>query len=122
AYNGGQAYTNSKLCNVWFAYELDRFLRKRWFKEEVEREGGELPVTVNTLCPGFVPSTDLARDYSYPLQFLMKTIMPWFPFTTTPPDSANHIFHICTSPSLENTSGCYFDKKGGGEPMRSSDE
>ena len=53
--DGRRRYTTSKLCNVLFAYELDRRVG----------EG----VTVNAFDPGLMPGSGLARDYP-PLQRL----------------------------------------------------
>jgi NAD(P)-dependent dehydrogenase (short-subunit alcohol dehydrogenase family) len=55
---GRRRYTTSKLCNVLFAYELDRRLGH-----------GEQGVTVNAFDPGLMPGSGLARDYP-PLQRL----------------------------------------------------
>src|SRR5262249_3303476 len=48
--DGRRRYTTSKLCNVLYAYELDR------------RLGDD--VTVNAFDPGLMPGSGLARDYS----------------------------------------------------------
>jgi light-dependent protochlorophyllide reductase len=58
AAEGRRRYTTSKLCNVLFAYELDRRLGH-----------GEQGVTVNAFDPGLMPGSGLARDYP-PLQRL----------------------------------------------------
>src|SRR6478736_270684 len=50
---GRRRYTTSKLCNLLFAYELDRRL--------------DHGVTVNAFDPGLMPGSGLARDYP-PLQ------------------------------------------------------
>jgi NAD(P)-dependent dehydrogenase (short-subunit alcohol dehydrogenase family) len=49
--NSAQRYVNSKLCNIWFAYELVRQLQK----------SNRNDVLVNILNPGFVPVTNLKR-------------------------------------------------------------
>ena len=51
-FDGRLAYVNSKLCNLWFAYELAR-----------RSEAAGLPLTVNGYDPGLVPGSGLARDY-----------------------------------------------------------
>jgi NAD(P)-dependent dehydrogenase (short-subunit alcohol dehydrogenase family) len=58
AEEGRRSYTTSKLCNVLFAYELDRRLGH-----------GEQGVSVNAFDPGLMPGSGLARDYP-PLQRL----------------------------------------------------
>jgi NAD(P)-dependent dehydrogenase (short-subunit alcohol dehydrogenase family) len=49
-FDGAHAYRVSKLCNVWFAYELHRRLE-------------DSHVVVNALSPGFIPTTGLSRRY-----------------------------------------------------------
>jgi light-dependent protochlorophyllide reductase len=53
---GRRRYTTSKLCNVLYAYELDRRLGH-----------GANGVSVNAFDPGLMPGSGLARDYP-PLQ------------------------------------------------------
>jgi NAD(P)-dependent dehydrogenase (short-subunit alcohol dehydrogenase family) len=48
-YDGMKAYGVSKLCNIWFAYELQR------------RLGDSTSVVVNVISPGFIPATGLGR-------------------------------------------------------------
>jgi NAD(P)-dependent dehydrogenase (short-subunit alcohol dehydrogenase family) len=50
---GRRRYTTSKLCNVLFAYELDRRLGH-----------GAQGITVTAFDPGLMPGSGLARDYS----------------------------------------------------------
>ena len=56
-FHGRRSYVNSKLCNLWFAYELGRRL------EAAGLAAGERPVSVNAFEPGLVPGSGLARDY-----------------------------------------------------------
>jgi NAD(P)-dependent dehydrogenase (short-subunit alcohol dehydrogenase family) len=53
---GRRAYTTSKLCNVLFAYELERRLRA----EKAVGSNGR-SITVNAFDPGLMPGTGLAR-------------------------------------------------------------
>jgi len=57
AFNGQLAYVNSKLCNLWFAYELARRLEKAGLA------GQSKPIAINAFDPGLVPGSGLAREY-----------------------------------------------------------
>jgi protochlorophyllide reductase len=52
-YDGMKAYRVSKLCNVWFVYELQR------------RLGDSTDVVVNAVSPGFIPATGLTRHAGF---------------------------------------------------------
>jgi len=67
-YDGRLAYVNSKLCNLWFAYELARRL------ESAHLVNGRL--TVNAFDPGLVPGSGLARDYPAALRFVWNRVLP----------------------------------------------
>jgi NAD(P)-dependent dehydrogenase (short-subunit alcohol dehydrogenase family) len=69
-YDGRLAYVNSKLCNVWFAYELVRRL------EAAHLANGARAITVNAFDPGLVPGSGLARDYPAALRFVWDRILP----------------------------------------------
>ncbi|KAJ1552713.1 hypothetical protein HK096_010697, partial [Nowakowskiella sp. JEL0078] len=73
-------YRKSKLANVWFAYELARYVEKN-----------QLKITVNALCPGFVPNTGLSRESSFFTNLIMHYVLPLFPFTSTADKSSDHI-------------------------------
>ncbi len=62
---GRRRYTTSKLCNVLFAYELDRRLRA---------DGSD--VTVNVFDPGLMPDSGLSRDYSGAQRFAYRLVGP----------------------------------------------
>ena len=68
AFDGRLAYVNSKLCNLWFAYELARRL------ESAHLVNGRL--TVNAFDPGLVPGSGLARDYPAALRFVWNRVLP----------------------------------------------
>jgi light-dependent protochlorophyllide reductase len=70
AYSGGLAYVNSKLCNLWFAYELAR---------RIDASGlanSDRPIAVNAFDPGLVPGSGLAREYPAPARFIWENVMP----------------------------------------------
>lgn len=62
-------YSTSKLCNLYFAYELDRRIQDG--RLAVPRS-----VTVNAFDPGLMPGTGLARDYPLPLRLMWNFILP----------------------------------------------
>ena len=63
---GRRRYTTSKLCNVLFAYELDRRLAQQ----------GHTGVSVNAFNPGLMPGSGLARDYSAVRLFAWRFVLP----------------------------------------------
>jgi light-dependent protochlorophyllide reductase len=69
-YNGPLAYVNSKLCNLWFAYELARRL------EAARIGGGNAPIAINAFDPGLVPGSGLAREYPAWMRYFWEQIMP----------------------------------------------
>jgi NAD(P)-dependent dehydrogenase (short-subunit alcohol dehydrogenase family) len=64
---GRRRYTTSKLCNVLFAYELDRRLG-----------GGARGIAVNAFNPGLMPGSGsgLARDYRTPQRLAWRFLLP----------------------------------------------
>ncbi len=70
SYSGGLAYVNSKLCNLWFAYELAR----RMEAAGVVRK--DCPIAINAFDPGLVPGSGLAREYHPALRFIWESVMP----------------------------------------------
>ena len=101
--SGRQRYTTSKLCNLLFAYELDRRLRKE-----------KMNITVNAFDPGFCPGTNLmGRSHS-----LRRTILgSWFGrklferigvVSSTPKKSGKAMGRLLLDSQLEKVSGKYF--------------
>lgn len=66
-YNASAFYCNSKLANMWFAYELQRRL-------------ADTGVTSNAVCPGFVPEAIGDRRTSPFDRLLYRKILPRMPF------------------------------------------
>jgi NAD(P)-dependent dehydrogenase (short-subunit alcohol dehydrogenase family) len=69
---GIERYTTSKLCNLLFAYELDRRLRSAGHSTP------DRPITVNSFDPGGVPGTELTRAYAETSRFFLNSILPYF--------------------------------------------
>ncbi|HEY2776155.1 MAG TPA: SDR family NAD(P)-dependent oxidoreductase [Candidatus Binatia bacterium] len=69
-FNGGLAYVNSKLCNLWFSYELARRLAVAGIGS------GNQVLAINAFDPGLVPGSGLAREYPGWMQFVWSQVMP----------------------------------------------
>ncbi|KAI7867846.1 hypothetical protein BDF14DRAFT_1799695 [Spinellus fusiger] len=90
-------YKISKLCNVWITYILSQHLKH--------------PLTVNAICPGFVPTTGLSRNSSFLLRMIMRYVISQMSFATTEQESAEDYLYYATSPDLNNMTGAYFKKR-----------
>jgi len=90
-YSAWGAYTQSKLANVLFTYELSRRL---------EGTG----VTANAAHPGIVGS-GFGRTYPGPMAFLYTLGRP---FLLTPEQGARTSVYLASSPEVEGVSGKYF--------------
>lgn len=91
-------YVNSKLCNIWFTYALERRLR-----------ASGRPTHVNAFNPGFIPGTGLGRHGSAISRFMLRHVFPrlrfMFKFVRTAEQSARAIVGITQG----SESGKYFD-------------
>lgn len=92
-YNGWKAYSQSKLANVYFTYELARRL---------EGTG----VTVNALHPGFV-ATNFGRTNGGIFNPIFKLAQIG---AITPEQGAETSIYLATSPEVEGVTGKYFIK------------
>ena len=98
-YRSFAAYSQSKLANVLFTYELARRL-----------EGSG--VTANTLHPGGVGTQFGAGEGM--LGWVFKLLRP---FLLTPEQGAETQIYLASSPEVAGVTGKYFDKK---KPVQSS--
>src|SRR5664280_1641857 len=101
SYSGSRAYSQSKLANVLFTYELARRLQPT-------------SVTATALHPGVV-STSFGTEDPGVLQRLFVPIMR--PFMKTPAQGAATSIHLASCPGLEQVTGRYFANS---KPKRSS--
>ncbi|CAE1304641.1 unnamed protein product [Acanthosepion pharaonis] len=113
-YNGYQAYKNSKLANVLFTYELAERLRKTG-------------VTVNCVCPGFVPETSLGRDAGAVSRFFLNYVLYYFlrykNIAKTVGEGADAIMDCATSAENKGVTGKFFkDRKEAKSSTESMDE
>ena len=111
-YRWSNAYSKSKLANIYFARELARRL-----------DGSG--VTANSLHPGFVRSDfgrggDLGPVYGWGIKYLAG------PFAISPEKGALTTIYLASSPEVDGVSGGYFYKckpatpSGCGSPSRES--
>jgi NAD(P)-dependent dehydrogenase (short-subunit alcohol dehydrogenase family) len=104
------AYVNSKLCNLWFAYELIRRLTAAGLSTK------DRPLSVNAYEPGLVPGSGLAREYHPALRWLWMHVMPamaraatrFTPSVNTADKAGEALARLVLDPSLERISGKYF--------------
>ena len=122
-FEGRLAYVNSKLCNLWFAYELVRRIKTVYALKE------EQQLTVNGFDPGLVPGSGLARDYPSALRFLWDRVLPGmasvltfvFPHIRPARKSGQALARLVLDPALEGVSGKYFPSHTRWQDAPSSD-
>jgi NAD(P)-dependent dehydrogenase (short-subunit alcohol dehydrogenase family) len=106
---GRRRYTTSKLCNLYFTYELSRRLEKQGLSTN------QKPVTANAFNPGLMPGTGLARDYSPLQRFAWNNILPvirpmarFFMSMHSANESGRALARLVLDRSLERTYGKYY--------------
>ena len=107
--DGRRRYTTSKLCNVLFAYELDRRLGQ-----------GARGITVTAFDPGLMPASGLARDYSPATRLVWRIIGPMLrvlPNVNTTRTSGRRLAALAVDPAFEGVTGRYYE---GVKEIRSS--
>ncbi len=90
SYSGGRAYSQSKLANVLFSYQLAVRLRG---------------VTANALHPGVVRTAFGAEDPARIQRLLVPLLRP---VMKSPTQGAATSIHLASAPELERVSGRYF--------------
>ncbi|MFO7585849.1 MAG: SDR family oxidoreductase [Anaerolineales bacterium] len=90
-YSGFKVYSQSKLCNILFTYELAR-----------RQEGAG--VTVNALHPGFVAS-EFGKNNGPLMRLAMRLISP---VARSVNDGASTSIYLASSREVEGVSGKYF--------------
>jgi len=109
-YNGGLAYVNSKLCNLWFAYELARRL------DAAGLSRADRPIAINAFDPGLVPGSGLAREYPGWMRFVWQSVMPamasgltrFVPGISTAPKSGTALAQLVLDPRLGASGARYY--------------
>jgi retinol dehydrogenase-12 len=105
-YNPQVFYRNSKLANMWFAYELQRRL-------------AGAGVTSNAVCPGFVPAAIAARRKTAIERFFFAQVMTRMPFARSLEQASSSYMVAASDPALEGVGGKFIVD---GRQKRSSDE
>lgn len=105
-YDSKVFYRNSKLANMWFAYELQRRLE-------------DTGVTSNAVCPGFVPSAIGDRRKSSIDRVLYKHILPRMPFARSLEEASASYMVAATAPEYASVGGKFIVD---GKERLSSDE
>ena len=100
-YGGMKAYSQSKLANILFTYELARRLK-------------HTGVTANCLHPGLV-NTGWGRGFRGIFKIGIKLVTP---FMLAPEEGAKTSIYLASSPEVEKVTGQYFIKC---KPARSAD-
>lgn len=93
-YSAMSAYQKSKLCNLYFTFEL-------------ARRGAQDGITANALHPGFV-----ASNFGNNNGFLMRAALGLAKriAAVTPEQGASTIVYLASSPEVEDVTGKYFVK------------
>lgn len=98
-------YNNTKLANVWFAYELDRRARAQ----------GIMSLAA---CPGFVPQTLGATKRGLSRWFYNRVLM-LIPAARTADVSGRELADLALDPAFARSGGTFF---AGGKAIKSSAE
>jgi retinol dehydrogenase 14 len=106
-YSGARAYSQSKLANVLFTYELARRLPASSLPDQAV-------VTANALHPGVVSTSFGGEDPAT----VQRVFIPFFrPLMKTPVQGAATSIQLASAPDLEQVTGRYF---ANGKPKKSS--
>lgn len=109
--DGRRRYTTSKLCNMLFAYELDRRLGQ-----------GARGVTVTAFDPGLMPGSGLAREYTPLGRLAWRYLFPLLrvlPNVNSISTSGARLAALTVDPSFDGVTGTYFE---GSRAIPSSEE
>ncbi len=103
---GMRRYSTSKLCDIFYAYELARRLQSQGYSTP------EHPITVNAFNPGPTPGTRLSRDAGAFGDFAWNVLMPRLRFAIPHMqslDASGQAFaRLVLDPALAGISGKYF--------------
>lgn len=108
---GRRRYTTSKLCNVLFAYELDRRLGQ-----------GAEGICVTAFDPGLMPASGLSREYSPVQRIIWRFVGPVLrvlPNVNSTATSGERLAELVADPKFDGLTGSYFE---GAKEIRSSQD
>ena len=124
-YDGFKAYQVSKLCNLWFTYELQRRLdEEATMGSTTTTPSSSSVIKVNAVSPGFIPTTGLTRRAGWKGIFFLNYILdPWryigMGRTRSPEDGAEVIVQAATT-SDDDGGGKYYTLPKGKESVITS--
>jgi NAD(P)-dependent dehydrogenase (short-subunit alcohol dehydrogenase family) len=101
---GSRRYVHSKLCNLWFTYELHRRLLAQG-----------RTVCVNAFNPGFVPGTNLGRHGPAVARFLFKYVLPGLRWVTDQVHTPAQVAEAMEGAFWADESGYYWDRSEKGQ-------
>lgn len=90
-YSGIQAYSRSKLANLYFTYELADRMRST-------------PMSINAMAPGMV-ATEISRD----IPLVYRLAFKWF--GKSPQKGAKTILYLASDPKVQTISGKFFQNE-----------
>lgn len=100
---GRRSYTTSKLCNLYFTYELANRINQQ----------PEMNTNVNAFDPGMMPGTGLAQSYTPFMKFVWKYVLPaltlFYPNVNTVRQSGRALAALVTDSKYNQTTGKYFE-------------
>lgn len=109
---GRRRYTTSKLCNLYFTYELARRIQHDTDKK----------ITVNAFDPGMMPGTGLAQSYTPVMKLVWNYVLPvltlFYPNVNTVRQSGSALANLVTDHKLDQTTATYYEGK---KQIKSSD-
>jgi NAD(P)-dependent dehydrogenase (short-subunit alcohol dehydrogenase family) len=102
-----RSYSDSKLANILFTYELARRL-------------AGTGVTVNCLHPGVIPATSLGRDLPKALMKVAEVLVKVLFFGSSPEEGARTSIYLASSPDVAGVTGKYFIKSAEARSSKAS--
>ncbi len=96
SFHPSTAYRNSKLANLWFAFELDRLVRSE-------------NIAVVAVSPGWVPETQADAQPNGFQRFLFRSVLPHLPIARTLRQGSDNTVFAALTPALQAQGGGYFE-------------